>query len=308
MTTTNLEGHQLTLVAALSGAVLISFSAIFFRLSAVSPTTGAFYRTTYALPVLFVLWMMRRGQDRRRTSRRWIALGAGVSLGADVVTWHGAIDFIGAGLATLLANTQVIFVAVGAWIFLGEKPRKTTLGAIPVILFGVGLVSGIGQGDPFGIDPVKGTLLALMAAVFYAVFILGFRHSNDTQAPAAGPLFEATVGAAVASLAIGVVAGTMDFGFSWPSHGWLIALALAAQVVGWLLIGYALPRLPAVETATIVLLQPALTMVWGALIFGERPSGLQIFGAVVVLAGVAFVAMVRARRETEPTASTVSPP
>jgi drug/metabolite transporter (DMT)-like permease len=64
-----------------------------------------------------------------------------------------------------------------------------------------------------------------------------------------------------------------------------------------MLIGYALPRLPAVETATIILLQPALTLVWGALIFGERPSVIQIAGALVVLLGVAFVAVVRARRE-----------
>lgn len=296
MTSRALEGHRLTLGAALSGAVLISFSAIFFALSEVTPTTGAFYRTLYALPVLFVLWMLRRSRDRRPISRRWIALGAGLSLGADIVAWHGAIDFIGAGLATLLANTQVIFVAVGAWILLGEKPRNTTLAAIPVILFGVALVSGVGQGDPFGIDPVRGTLFALMAAIFYAAFILGFRHSNDMRAPAAGPLLEATLGAAIASLAIGLVGGDIEFGFSWPAHGWLIALALGAQVVGWLLIGYALPRLPAVETATIVLLQPALTMVWGALIFDERPSSLQVVGAFVVLAGVAFVALVRARR------------
>jgi drug/metabolite transporter (DMT)-like permease len=55
-----------------------------------------------------------------------------------------------------------------------------------------------------------------------------------------------------------------------------------------------------VEIATIILIQPALTMVWGALIFGERPSTLQIVGAVTVLAGVAFVAFIRARRVPEP--------
>jgi len=37
-------------------------------------------------------------------------------------------------------------------------------------------------------------------------------------------------------------------------------------------------------------------MMWGALIFGERPSRLQITGAAIVLAGVAFVAVMRATR------------
>jgi drug/metabolite transporter (DMT)-like permease len=290
----------MTLLAALAGAVMISLSAILFALSGVSPVTGTFFRTAYALPVLFVLWWIRRNQDRRRTSRRWIAIGAGLALGADVFAWHSSIEFVGTGLATLIANTSVIFVALGAWIILGERPRNTTLAAIPIILFGVTLVSGLGQGDPFGSNPVQGTALALLAAVFYATFLLGFRHSNDERVPAAGPLMEATLGAAIASLLIGLFGSGIDFAINWPAHGWLLGLALGAQVTAWLMIGYALPRLPAVETATIILIQPALTMVWGAIIFDERPSALQIVGAVIVLIGVAVVALVRARRIPEP--------
>lgn len=300
MTRSRFQSHHWTLVAALVGALAISFSAIFYGLSDVSPTTGAFFRAVYALPILFVLWFHRRRLDHRPSRRRWLAVAAGLSLGADAVAWHTAIDFIGTGLATLLANTSVVFVAVGAWLLLGERPRKATLIAIPVILTGVAMVSGLGQGDAFGSDPLRGTAFALLAAVLYSGFILGFRHANDEQAPAAGPLLEATVGTALAAAAIGLIVGNIEFDVSFPSHGWLLVLALGSQVLGWLLIGYALPRLPAVETATIILIQPALTMVWGALIFDERPSPVQIVGALVVLAGVAFVAVVRARREAEP--------
>lgn len=300
MTSVRFVSHRWTLAAALSGALLISFSAISYALSDASPTTAAFFRAVYALPVLFVLWWVRRRRDRRPIRRRWLALAAGLSLGADAVAWHTAIDFIGAGLATLLANTSVIFVAVGAWLLLGERPRRATLIAIPVILTGVGMVSGLGQGNAFGADPLKGTLFALLAAVFYAGFILGFRHANDEQAPAAGPLLEATVGTAITALVIGGVGQSIDFDVTFPSHAWLMVLAVGSQVIGWLLIGYALPRLPAVETATIILIQPALTMVWGARIFDERPSLLQIVGALVVLSGVSFVALVRARRAPRP--------
>lgn len=279
---------------------MISFSAIFYELSEVSPITGAFFRVGYALPVLVTVWLLQRKADRRPRSRRWIGAGAGLALGADTVVWHTSIEYIGAGLATLLANTSVIFVALGAWVVLGERPRRTTMIAIPVILAGVSLVSGLGQGDAFGVDPVRGTLLALLAAFFYSGFILAFRQSNDEQAPAAGPLTEATFGAVVATLLLAPLFGGVDFAFSWPAHGWLMTMAVGSQVIGWLLIGYALPRLPAVETATIILLQPALTMIWGSLVFDERPSPLQVIGAVVVLSGVAFVALVRARRAPQP--------
>lgn len=63
-----------------------------------------------------------------------------------------------------------------------------------------------------------------------------------------------------------------------------------------MLIGFVLPRLPAAETATVILLQPALTLIWGALILGERPSAIQLLGAVIVLGGVGFVASWRTRQ------------
>lgn len=226
-----------------------------------------------------------------------------MALGLDIVSWHTAIELIGTGLATLLANTQVVLVGVIAWLIFGERPRKQLVWAIPVILVGVAMVSGVGQGDAFGSNPIAGTGLALVAALFYAVFLLGFRHSNAAGISAAGPLMDATAGAMGTTVLVGLLWTGIDLTFSWPAHGWLLALALGAQVVGWLLIGYALPRLPAVETATVILIQPALTMVWGVLIFGERPSALQTVGAMVVLGGVGYVALNRAGLAAEPAAA-----
>ncbi len=289
----------MTLLAALAGAVAISFSAILYALAGVSPITGAFFRVFYALPILFVLWWLRRRDDHRTLNKRWVAVAAGLFLGLDILVWHISIEYIGAGLSTLIANSQVIVVAVIAWIFLGERPSRQVAIAVPVVLLGVSLVSGLGRGDSFGSNPLLGTILALVSALLYAGFILGFRISNDIQAPSAGPLLESTAGAALAILVAGTLTAGVEFTPTWPAHGWLLVLALTSQVAGWLLIGYALPRLPAVETATIILLQPVLTMIWAVLIFSESPSTIQWVGAALVLSGVGFVAISRARRTPE---------
>ncbi|HLF43987.1 MAG TPA: DMT family transporter [Acidimicrobiia bacterium] len=295
----------MTLLAALAGALAISFSAIFFGLSGVDPLTGAFFRVAYALPVLVVIWLTVRQRDQRTWQKRLLAFGSGFLLAVDMVAWHNAIGHIGAGLATLIANSQVVFVAIAAWLILGERPSRRIVIAIPVVLIGVAMVSGLGRGDAFGSNPLLGTLLALVSAMFYAGFILVFRASNNIQAPPAGPLMEATAGGVVTMLFFGAVTGGIDFTPTWPAHGWLIALAFGAQVGGWLLIGFALPRLPAVETATIILVQPVLTMIWASIIFDERPSPIQLTGAALVLAGVGFVAIARARVAPEPTPTTV---
>jgi drug/metabolite transporter (DMT)-like permease len=290
-----------TLAAAFLGAVAISFSAIYFALSGVDPVTGAIFRTAYAAPVLFAIWWFGRHRDQRPAWRRFLAVGAGLMLGIDMVLWHEAIDFIGAGLATLIANSQVIWVAFGAWLIHKERPNNRVLATVPVVLFGVALVSGLGQNDAFGANPVLGAVFALIAAIFYSGFLLGLRASNESFAPPAGPLLEATLGALASASILGLILdGGLDLSITFPAHGWLIALALTAQVFGWLLIGHALPRLPAVEIATIILLQPVLTIVWGAIIFSESPSMLQMIGAAIVLGGVGFVAYIRNRASRSP--------
>ena len=62
--------------------------------------------------------------------------------------WHHAIEAVGAGLATVLGNLQVIIVGFFAWLLLGERPSRATLLALPVVLAGVILISGVVGAEP----------------------------------------------------------------------------------------------------------------------------------------------------------------
>ena len=119
---------------ALSGVLIISFSAIFVRLAGVAPTTSAFFRACYALPFLLALWLWRRGPRRRPPRDRLLAVAAGFFLGLDLAVWHRAIYWIGAGLGTVLGNTQVIFVGLAAWLLHGERPGTWSLAGCLIIL------------------------------------------------------------------------------------------------------------------------------------------------------------------------------
>ena len=74
---------------------------------------------------------------------------------------------------------------------------------------------------------------------------------------------------------------------------WLVSLAIGSQVIGWLLIGTALPKLPVVETSVLLLGQPVFTVIWGVLLFDERLSALQWAGSAIVLAGVGVLSFQR---------------
>jgi drug/metabolite transporter (DMT)-like permease len=74
-----------------------------------------------------------------------------------------------------------------------------------------------------------------------------------------------------------------------------VILALSAQVVGYLLISVALPRLPSALTSIVLLIQPVAAVGLAMLILGEAPSTTQLLGVGLVVAGV-VLATVRAPR------------
>lgn len=218
-----------------------------------------------------------------------MALLAGSLLGLDLAFWHRAIDQIGAGLSTVLGNTQVMFVGLAAWWLYRERPSRSALLSVPVILLGVAFISGLGRGDTYGENPTLGALFGLATGVTYALFILLLRSANRSPSPPVAAMLDATVGACITCLLVGLVSGHLDFTFDWQHHRWLIALAIGSQVVGWTLISSMLPRLPALTGSVLLLLQPVGTMVWGRLLFAEILSPLQWSGVALVIGGVAWL-------------------
>lgn len=285
MSTLATRTRNLPLTAVFIGAVFTSLSAISYQLSDASAPTATFIRPLVSLPILAVLFWLGRGRDQRTWADRRMAMASGVILTIDLMLWSLAIDNIGAGLATLIANSQVVVVPLVTWALFSEHPTRRALAAMPVVLVGLALVTGLGSQSAFGQNPVRGVLQGVGAAAFYSAFLVVFRRSNARLAPSAGPLFDVGVGATVSALLAGPFFADFDPTPTGSTLFWLVALGVGAMS-GWLLIGYALPRIPAAHTSFAILLQPCLTIVWGAVLLAERPSFTQFAGVAVVLGGI----------------------
>lgn len=268
------------------------------RLADVTPSTAAFYRCAYALPALGAITLWERRRFGSRGSRaRTLAWIAGVLFAVDLVFWHHSIAAVGAGLATVLGNVQVVLVALAAWLFLAERPSRRVAAAVPVVLLGVVLISGAVGGDAYGSDPALGVLYGVLAAVAYAGFLLTLRAGSADVRRSAGALFHATLVAAVVILPAGWLLGELELRTSWEAFGWLVALALSSQVVGWLLIAAALPRAPAALSAVVLTLQPVSSVLLAMLLLDEEPSAVQLAGVAVVVCGIVLAT---GRRRSRP--------
>ena len=274
-------------ICAMLGAVTIAFSSILVRLSHASPSTAAIFRCAYALPVLGLLaWR----EDRRLGPRPWggrrVAIASGVFFAADLILWHHSIADIGAGLATVLANIQVVLVPLVAWAVLSERPGRQLLAALPIALIGVVLISGVLEHGAYGRNPTRGAIYGITAGVAYVGFLLLLRRSGSDLRRPAGPLFDATATGAVGCVLAGLVIGDAHLVPTWPGAGWLVTLALTSQVLGWLLITVSLPRLPAALTSLLLTVQPVGSVALAAVIFGESPTVVQLGGVALVIAAL----------------------
>jgi drug/metabolite transporter (DMT)-like permease len=269
----------------------IAFSGILYRYAEVSPSTGVVFRCLFGLPILVAVALLeqrRFGRLPARTVR--LAAVAGIFFAGDLLFWHHAIEAVGAGLATVLGNLQVLVVGLVAWLLFGERPSRSILGALPVVIVGVALISGVG-GGAYGSAPALGVALGLSTACCYAGYLLVIRRGGSDLRRPAGPVAIATASTVVTAVLVGVVGGDLDPVPAAASLAWLALLGVTSQSLGYLLISLSLPRLPAVVTSIILLTQPVATVLLSMVLLGEAPSPSQLAGVGLVIGGIALATL-----------------
>ncbi|MCY0991875.1 DMT family transporter [Nannocystis sp. ILAH1] len=273
------------------GAAVISVTALFVKWIALGPAAIGAYRCGLgAVALLPLAWLASRTGPNRQAKRRgsavaWAAL-AGACFAGDLFVWHKSILYSGTGLATLLANTQVFWVALFSALLLGE--RLTRRLGVCALLALVGTVMLALPGLERSPVHLQGVLLGLLTGVFYAGYYLSLRTSQRGERPlgVAVALFVSSATAAallvVAALATDeslAVASAGDFGL-------LLLLGVGAHVGGWALISRAMPHVPAASGSLLLLLQPVLATLWGVLVFAEPFGAVEAAGTALSLAAI----------------------
>jgi drug/metabolite transporter (DMT)-like permease len=271
---------------AIIGTVL-AWSSAFVVIRAVLPVFApgelAFLRQLVAVPLLAV-WMI--GQKWVwPTVREWllIAIFGLTWFSTYIVALNTAELTIDAGTASFIVNIGPLLIAVGAFLFLGEKLSRNLLAGALIALAGVGLIAW-GTSSSDRVDLV-GLLWALVATATYAVGVL-------TQKPALTRLSSNQVtllGAAIALIPL----------FWWAPEALAHALTSPPEAIGgaiWLgaiptalgfgLWGYALKRMPAGRLGVSTYVVPPLVIVESAILLGEWPHPVAIVGGVIALVGV----------------------
>ncbi len=269
----------MTPVRLLLLAVIISgIGPVLVRGSPVGPASTAFWRVAIALP--FAIWLGRYAL-RMSPGDILLALLSGLLLAADLVLWNSAVLATSVMEATILVMLFPLLVAAGEILFFRRRLDRNLLIGGVIAFIGTAVIAIGASGD--GQSSLKGDLMAIAAAVFYAgsLLISGYLCKRNG---ARGVTVWVMVGAALGSLPLGLIEPSPlpvdPFGWAYLAVYGLLTFAAYA------LYNHALAILPTTLVAISGYGQPLVATLLAALLLAEIPSPANLLGAGIVIAGL----------------------
>jgi drug/metabolite transporter (DMT)-like permease len=270
------------------GIVAVSFASVLIRLAqaaGMGTLSIAAWRLVLASLILVpYAWLTRREEMRRLTRRELGLLGAsGFFLGLHFASWIGSLAYTSVASSVVLVSMGPVFVGLGSWLFLRERPGLFL--ALGILLAAVGSVviswGDLGQGQ----DQLLGDLLALIGAVMVAGYLMIGRKVRGQMSLAT---YVAVVygGAMFTLLAIALIGRQPMLGFQPAAYLWVLGLALGPQIVGHSTLNWALRYLSATFVSLVTLAEPIASGLLAYLILGEAVTASTFVGGVLVLVGI----------------------
>jgi drug/metabolite transporter (DMT)-like permease len=280
---------RLALALLILGAVLISFSGIFVKVSELGPQATGFYRLAFAFPV-FWLWQRWSARDGRGEADRprsladlWLLALPGLLLAGDFIAWHWGIRLTNIANPTLFGNTAPIWVTLALWLLWGQRFRPGFLVGMALAIGGIALI--LGASFETGRDDLVGDLLGIVTGMFYGGYMLALKAARQRFSTAAIMSWGALAGALLI-LAVTLAVGESLVIPSWHALLILVALSLVSQLGGTTMISWAFAHLPAAFSAVTLLMNPVVTAILAWVLLGEALGWGQIAAGLLVLGGI----------------------
>ena len=271
------------------GAACIGFAPIFVKLIDMEPSPLGFYRCFMAFIFLSLYIVITTRFKAWRWSKEIYKLVffAGALFALDLFVWHRSVIYAGAGLGTILGNTQVFYVALIGVVFYREKITALFVFSVLLAFLGIYLLVAYRVSEIENPHYAMGVAYGLFTGIVYASYILVIRKIEglSDKAPTEQVLAGVSAVCAFFLFIVSYFEGTLRWpvGLEW---GWLVALSLVAQVMGWLLITKTLPKTPASRAGLILNAQPVVAVIAGNLILHEKLNFTQVIGAVITLIAI----------------------
>lgn len=236
----------------------------------------------------------RNGLLLLRSSAGLMVLYGVMAVAIAQVCFFNAVAHVPVGVALLLEYLGIVLVVGWMWARHRQRPRRLTVAGTVVVLVGLSFVLDIFGGAHFDL---VGVLWGLGAAIGLAGYFVMSARSVEALPPVATAGLGMGIGALVLA-ALGLVGAMPMRVTSRPVHfaghqmTWLvpvIGLSVIAAAVAYVAGISAAVRLGAKLASFVGLTEVLFAVLFAWLLLGQLPGAGQVFGGVLILAGIVLV-------------------
>ncbi|WP_418636588.1 DMT family transporter [Winogradskyella sp.] len=270
-------------IALAIGIICISIFPILVKLNLTPGLVSAFYRM--AIASLFIVPYVFITKQFKVTSKKALGFSmiCGVVFGLDVGVWNIAIQQSTATQATLLTNLSPVWVGVGAFLFLKDKPKQNFWMGTVVAIIGMVLLVGF---DLFlNFDFNIAFIFGVLSGMLYAVYMLLSKTILEEM--------EVMTFMMISLLSSTIALGVLSYVFNEPftgfsDAGWLVLVVqgVVCQLLAWLLISFATKHMRATRVSVSLLGQAVLASILAWWLLDEQVSLQMVIGGIVLLFGI----------------------
>ncbi len=259
----------------------------------IPPYSLAFLRFSLASPILFIIALFKEGKENMKIRLDELPTYSILALSGVTllyVTEFTALKYTTAINASILINVSVIFIALFAFFFIGEKLRRKEWVGIIISFIGVTLIVSNGSLSFFHESTFIGDILIIVSSVFWAIYSIVGKKFLETREPLVVTTYAFILGA-IFLFPFSLYEGITSVIPKISIMGWIsIAyLAIFCSVFAYVVWYQAIKEEQASKVAVFLYLIPLFTAFFANIFLGERITLYLILGGVLTIYGVHLV-------------------
>lgn len=227
------------------------------------------------------------GLGHPAASKIWLLFISGALIGFNWIALFEAYRYTTVATATLCYYMAPVLIILTSIFIFKEKLTLKKFFCVVAAIIGMVMVSGVLTAGFSGNSEIKGVLLGLLAALLYAIIIICNKYLSDI------PSYEKTI---IQLVSAGVVLipytfvleDLSDVSFDTRNIVFLIIICLVQTGLSYILYFGAIPKLPAMTSAILSYIDPAVAVIISATLLHEPIGATGIVGAALIIGAMVF--------------------
>lgn len=279
------KGYLLGAVAAATYGMNPLFALPLYK-AGMDSDSVLFFRYLFAIVILGIM-IKTRGRTFRIARREVVPLVVmGLLVALSSLTLFQSYHYMEAGIASTLLFVYPIMVALIMAVFFKEK---ITLQTVVCILFALGGIGLLYQGEDGATLSMTGIILVMVSALAYSIYIVGVNQSSLKQMATVQLTFYVLVFGFILFLVRSRFGTDLTLPARWYQWGNLITLAALPTAVSFICTTQAIQYIGSTPTAILGALEPVTAVIFGVTLFGESLTPRLVLGILMIILAVTLI-------------------